>query len=86
MPEISRFYGLRITMNINDHPPAHFHAEYGGDEAMVLIENGDLHRGYLPARAVRLVKEWALLHHNELLENWVRARAERPLFRIAPLP
>ena len=53
---------------------------------MVLIENGDLHRGYLPARAVRLVKEWALLHHNELLENWVRARAERPLFRIAPLP
>ena len=28
MPEISRFYGLRITMNYNEHLPPHFHVEY----------------------------------------------------------
>lgn len=29
MPEISLFYGIRITMNWSDHNPPHFHAEYG---------------------------------------------------------
>jgi hypothetical protein len=85
MPEISRFYGIRITMNINDHPPVHFHAQYGSDEAMILVSNGHIYRGYLPTRAARLVEEWTLLHRTELEENWERARAERPLLRIAPL-
>ena len=85
MPEISRFYGIRITMNIDDHPPAHFHAEYGSDEAMVRIDNGEIWRGDLPGRAARLVKEWADLHRTELEENWARARSQRPLLRIAPL-
>jgi hypothetical protein len=25
MPEISRFFGIIITMYFDDHPPAHFH-------------------------------------------------------------
>ena len=29
MPEISRFYGIVITMYWNDHNPPHFHARYG---------------------------------------------------------
>jgi hypothetical protein len=85
MPEISRFYGIRVTMNVNDHPPPHFHAEYGGDEAMVRIDDGEVERGFLPGRAARLVKEWAELHRAELEENWARAHAERPLLRLAPL-
>jgi len=28
-PELSRFYGIRITMNFVDHAPPHFHAMYG---------------------------------------------------------
>jgi hypothetical protein len=32
MPELSRFYGVRITMNFVDHAPPHFHATYGDDE------------------------------------------------------
>jgi hypothetical protein len=85
MPEISRFYGIRVTMNVHDHPPPHFHAEYGGDEAMILIGNGEVHRGYLPGRATRLIKEWTILHRSELEEDWNRAQSERPLLRIAPL-
>jgi hypothetical protein len=30
MPEISRFLGIVIRMYYRDHPPPHFHAEYGG--------------------------------------------------------
>ena len=30
MPEISLFYGIRVTMYYDDHNPPHFHAEYNG--------------------------------------------------------
>ena len=30
MPEISLFYGIRVTMYNEDHNPPHFHAEYNG--------------------------------------------------------
>lgn len=28
MPEISLFFGIRITMYYDDHNPPHFHADY----------------------------------------------------------
>ncbi|MBR1656884.1 MAG: DUF4160 domain-containing protein [Synergistaceae bacterium] len=34
MPEISRFYGIRIYMYYDEHNPPHFHAKYDGDEAL----------------------------------------------------
>ena len=30
MPEISRFFGIRIAMFFNEHNPPHFHALYEG--------------------------------------------------------
>ena len=33
MPEISLFYGIRVTMYYDDHNPPHFHAEYNGNKA-----------------------------------------------------
>lgn len=38
MPEISRFYGIVIRMYWADHPPPHFHAEYGSDQAQIRID------------------------------------------------
>jgi hypothetical protein len=32
MPEISRFFGISIKMFLDDHPPPHFHAEYGDEK------------------------------------------------------
>lgn len=72
-------------MNTNDHPPPHFHAYYGDEEALVEIRTGEVYRGRLPPRAWRLVSEWYSLHRAELQENWERAMAELPLLRIAPL-
>ena len=85
MPKISEFYGIQIYMNAGDHPPPHFHAEYGGYEAIIDIRNGAIHVGELPARAFRLVHEWWELHRDELAENWRRIEADEPLSRIAPL-
>ncbi|MBI2873750.1 MAG: DUF4160 domain-containing protein [Firmicutes bacterium] len=48
MPEISRFYGIVIRMFFADHNPSHFHAEYGGHEALISIETLALISGKLP--------------------------------------
>ena len=85
MPEISRFFGIIITMNYNDHLPPHFHARYGGDQAIIDIQTLQLLGGHLGPRVMGLVIEWALLHRDELLEDWRLARESAPLKRIAPL-
>lgn len=85
MPEVSRFFGIIVTVYYNDHPPPHFHAKYGGDEATILIETGKISGGRLSKRAMRLVEEWRALHENELMENWNLARARHPLNKIEPL-
>ena len=37
MPEISLFFGIRVTMFYSDHNPPHFHAEYEGHRALIDI-------------------------------------------------
>jgi hypothetical protein len=41
--------------------------------------------GELPPRALGMVMEWALLHREELMANWDRARSQQELQKIAPL-
>ncbi len=84
MPEISRFLGIVIGIFYSEHGAAHFHAVYGEYEISVEVESGKIH-GQFPARALRLVLEWASLHREELIENWQLARQGQPLRRIAPL-
>jgi hypothetical protein len=64
----------------------HFHAQYG--EAVAQIELATLRviGGSLPPRALRLVRQWARLHMDELSENWERAQALEPLVAVDPLP
>ena len=45
MPEISRFFGIIITMNYNDHALPDFHARYGGDQAIIGIQTLQVLRG-----------------------------------------
>jgi len=85
MPEISRFFGIVIKMFFADHAPAHFHAEYSGQEALVTIETLEVLRGRLPRRALALVLEWAAVHRDELRADWERARSGQRLTPIPPL-
>ncbi|MCP4548581.1 MAG: DUF4160 domain-containing protein [bacterium] len=84
MPTISRFYGIVIFMNYNDHNPPHFHARYQDQEVTVQIEAG-LVQGKMTRRALRMVFEWSEKHQDKLLENWELARARKPLEWISPL-
>jgi hypothetical protein len=85
MPQISAFYGIVIAMYFNDRVPPHFHAIYASDEATINIETGEVIDGELPRRALRLVREWAAAHREELRANWDLARQPAPLNQIAPL-
>ncbi len=71
MPRLSSFYGITIARfwREQNHPVAHFHAEYGEHAASFAVD-GRLLAGSLPPRALRLVREWASLHQDELLANW----------------
>lgn len=85
MPEICRFLGIVIKMYFGDHPPPHFHAEYGEHQAVIDIRTLVVIGGHLPPRALGLVVEWASQHQAELLELWERAANHQPLFKLRPL-
>ena len=85
MPEISRFFGIRILMFYNDHAPPHFHAEYGGERVSLEIQSLAVIEGRIQRRALGMVVEWARGHQSELDEDWERARNGLPLLEIRPL-
>lgn len=85
MPEVSRFFGIIITLNYNDHPPPHFHVRYGEQRAIVDINSLRVLEGKLSPRVLGMVVEWASLHQAELLANWTLARETEPLNKISPL-
>ena len=85
MPEVSRFYGIVVAMFWGDHNPPHFHARYGGDQAVIEIGTLRVLEGHLPPRALGLVMEWASQHSEELFQNWNNVESNQPLNKIAPL-
>ena len=85
MPIISVFFGIVVRMHYKEHEPGHFHAEYQGQQAKFDFA-GELTVGRIrSATAIRLIREWALVHRAELEANWEQMKAGRPLNRIAPL-
>ena len=85
MPEISRFFGIVVSMYFDDHGPPHVHARYGSDVVRVAIETTQILSGSLPPRALALLLEWMVIHRVELDDDWSRARSGRPLAPIDPL-
>lgn len=68
-----------------DHWVPHFHAHYAGQRASISLEGAVL-AGHLHGRALGFGRDWALLHHEELMADWERARRAEPLVPIAALP
>ncbi|MBS1106172.1 MAG: hypothetical protein H6Q91_1674 [Deltaproteobacteria bacterium] len=82
---VASFYGIVIRMFFRDHAPSHFHVEYSGHKAEILIETLEVVAGSLPRRTLGLAMEWAALHRDELRAGWSRCqRHERPI-PIEPL-
>lgn len=83
MPEICRFYGIIIRMYLIDreHPPHPIHIKYGEHEAVMELINFNIIDGAIPKKCRQLVREWAELHQDELIEMWDRQN----FHTIAPL-
>jgi hypothetical protein len=68
-----------------DHPPPHFHADYGEHRAIIDLRTLAVIGGHLPPRAMGLVVEWASQHEEELWDLWERAVNCQPLYKLPPL-
>ncbi|HXW80782.1 MAG TPA: DUF4160 domain-containing protein [Acidimicrobiales bacterium] len=86
MPRLSYFYGIVIYICWDDHNPPHYHAVYGEHEAWIVIAGASVLHGWLPARALRLVRTWHRLHQHELETAWELAKANRAPGTIEGLP
>jgi len=70
MPQIASFDGIDLYMYFRDHAPPHVHAFYGDDEALVVIADGSVYAGKLPARRLVLVQDHVASRVEELLTRW----------------
>ena len=79
------FFGIIIRMYYKEHEPGHFHAEHQGQTGKFNF-SGEMAVGNIQSRtALRLIREWAVVHQAELRENWDHMKAGQPLNSIAPL-
>ena len=87
MSRISSFYGILIRMYYNEgiHALPHVHVQCGAEEASVAFD-GTILGGSLSRQTARAVRDWASLHEDELMANWLRARAGEALEKVDPLP
>jgi hypothetical protein len=76
---------MKIFINWSDHNPPHFHATYGGEEVLILINEIEVLTGSLPNKQLKMLLGWTALHQDELLENWNLASSKQELFTIDPL-
>jgi hypothetical protein len=58
MPNIDIINGIKINIYNGDHRPPHIHAEYNEFEVLIVIENGRIYAGGLPARQLREAFDW----------------------------
>lgn len=85
MPTISEFFGIIISMYWDEHNPPHFHARYGGQKAIFDIATGKKMKGTFSKRGEKLVTEWALLHKQELIQDWDLCVNKKMPLKIQPL-
>jgi hypothetical protein len=70
MPVIARFYGIIIKMYFREHGIPHFHAIYGEFNGVFDVQTLEMIEGDLPARAVKMVKDWARKYNRDIIEMW----------------
>jgi hypothetical protein len=85
VPIIAVFFGIVIRMFYKEHEPAHFHAEHQGQQAKCDFDGNVLVGQIQSKTALRLIREWALLHRPALESNWASMKTGRSLEKIPPL-
>ena len=74
MPTLSKFYGIIIRMYFlgKEHNPPHVHVIYQDETFSITIKDLTIISGESnpSARALEMVKEWIVIHRDELLNMW----------------
>lgn len=67
MPCVVRLDGMKINVHTNDHPPPHIHAVYGEFEALIVIADGTILEGSLPAPQLAKARAFVASNREPLL-------------------
>ena len=73
-PESSRFYGIVVYFNANDHPPPHLHARHGEHRASVDIRTLEVIKGHLPRSSLKILRYWMRDNYDVIQQAWDLAR------------
>ncbi|MBX9843733.1 MAG: DUF4160 domain-containing protein [Xanthobacteraceae bacterium] len=76
MPTVAKIDGVKIQFYWDDHPPAHFHTEYGDFRAQVSIDTLQVINGYMPSPQLRKVVTWAKSRKSQLLAAWIKCQSD----------
>ncbi|MGC1780558.1 MAG: DUF4160 domain-containing protein [Xanthobacteraceae bacterium] len=76
MPTVASVDGVKIQFYWDEHPPPHFHAEYGEYSAMIEIESLEILEGDIPRPQHRKVVAGAQSRKAGLLEAWISCRSD----------
>jgi hypothetical protein len=88
MPVISMFYGVIVMMYYFDnrrHHEPHIHVQYGEEEAVISIPEGNILEGAIRTNKLKLVQAWIEIHQEDLMADWNLAANGQPVFKIEPL-
>ena len=61
---------IKMYFQQAEHNPPHFHVIYGDYIGAVDIQTLELLEGDLPVKALKMVREWATQHRNDLMTIW----------------
>lgn len=70
MPKVVSIDGVDVYMYFRDHAPPHVHAFYGDDEVLVVVRDGTVYQGSIPANKLALVQQYVAEHAAALLARW----------------
>lgn len=85
LQEVSRFFGMVISMRYDEQMPPHFHVRYGEHRAIVALDTMRLIDGFLSPRVLGFICEWSAVHRHALIRNWWRSMEGRSLLAVEPL-
>ncbi|MDX2043566.1 MAG: DUF4160 domain-containing protein [Acidobacteriota bacterium] len=88
MPVLSRFYGVVVLMYFFDnrqHQQPHIHVQYGDQEAVISIPDGNVITGLISTAKLKLVQAWIEIHQDELMTDWSLAVTGQAISKIEPL-
>lgn len=84
MQEISRFYGMTVSICGKDHAAPHMHVQYQDMQMVMDLETG-LMEGRFPPHGIALVQKWLEKYRSEIIKNWEIVLNDSTVKQVKPL-